>query len=205
MSKSKKIINKKSLSFLKEYLNNPSPTGFEIEGQKLWLKYLSPYIDEHIVDNYGTFVGVINPGQDFKVVIEAHSDEISWFVNYITDDGLIYVIRNGGSDHQIAPSKRVNIHTEKGIVRGHFGWPAIHTRRSGEKENVPVLKNIFIDCGCVSKEEVLEKGIHVGCVITFDDEFEQLNDRYYLGSALDNRKGGFVIAEVARMLKEIKK
>jgi putative aminopeptidase FrvX len=51
-------------------------------------------------------------------VIEGHADEISWYVNYITDDGLIYVIRNGGSDHQIAPSKRVNIHTKAGIVKG---------------------------------------------------------------------------------------
>lgn len=206
MPKSKnKTINKNSLEFLKSYINNPSPTGFEIEGQKLWLDYIKPYIDEYIVDNYGTFVGVVNPGKEFKVVIEAHSDEISWFVNYITDEGLIYVIRNGGSDHQIAPSKRVNIHTDKGIVKGHFGWPAIHTRRGGEKENVPSLKNIFIDCGCISKEEVLAKGIHVGTVVTFDDDFELLNDRYYVGRALDNRAGGFVIAEVARLLHENKK
>ena len=32
-----------------------------------------------------------------------------------------------------------------------------------------------------------------------------LNDRYYVGRALDNRAGGFMIAEVARMLKENKK
>ena len=59
--------------------------------------------------------GVINPDAPFKVVIEGHADEISWYVNYISDDGLIYVIRNGGSDHQIAPSKIVNIHTKKGL------------------------------------------------------------------------------------------
>lgn len=84
-------------------------------------------------------MGVINPDAKYKVVIEAHADEISWFVNYITKDGLIYVIRNGGSDHQIAPSKRVNIHTDKGMVKAVFGWPAIHTR-SGEKEEAPTLK-----------------------------------------------------------------
>jgi len=63
-------------------------------------------------DTYGTVVGIINPKVKYKVAIEAHADEISWFVNYIADDGYIYVVRNGGSDHQIAPSKRVNIHTE---------------------------------------------------------------------------------------------
>jgi len=199
------VVNKKSLDFFEAYINNPSPTGFEYPGQKLWLDYLKPYIDESFIDNYGTAVGVINPKADFKVVIEAHADEISWFVNYITADGLIYVIRNGGSDHQIAPSKRVNIHTDNGLVKAVFGWPAIHTRHGGEKEEAPALKNIFLDCGCTTKEEVEKLGIHVGCVITYEDEFMVLNDRYYVGRALDNRAGGFMIAEVARLLKENKK
>jgi putative aminopeptidase FrvX len=198
------VVNKKSLQFFEKYINNPAPTGYEWEGQKLWLDYLKPYIDEHFIDNYGTAVGVINPKATYKVVIEAHADEISWYVNYITSDGLIYVIRNGGSDHQIAPSKRVNIHTEKGLVKAVFGWPAIHTRH-GEKEEAPQLKNIFLDCGCTTKEEVEALGVHVGCVITYEDEFMVLNDRYYLGRALDNRAGGFMIAEVARLLKENKK
>lgn len=195
------VVTDKSLQFLETYINNPSPTGFEWEGQRLWLDYIKPYTDSHFVDNYGTAVAVINPEAKFKVVIEAHSDEISWFVNYISKDGLIYVIRNGGSDHQIAPSKRVNIHTDKGTVKAVFGWPAIHTR-SGEKEEAPTLKNIFLDCGCTSQEEVEALGIHVGCVITYEDEFMVLNNRYYLGRALDNRVGGFMIAEVARLLKE---
>jgi putative aminopeptidase FrvX len=198
------VVNDTSLSFFEKYINNPSPTGFEWKGQELWLNYLKPYIDDHYVDNYGTAVGIINKKAEYKVVIEAHADEISWFVNYITSDGLIYVIRNGGSDHQIAPSKRVDIHTEKGVVKAVFGWPAIHTRTAGEKEEAPTLKNIFLDCGCTSKDEVEKLGIHVGCVITYEDEFMVLNNRYYVGRALDNRAGGFMIAEVARLLKENK-
>lgn len=198
------VVTPESLKFLEKYINNPSPTGFEWEGQRLWLDYLKPFVDETYIDNYGTAVGIINPSAPYKVVIEAHADEISWFVNYITKDGLIYVIRNGGSDHQIAPSKRVNIHTDEGTVKAVFGWPAIHTR-SGEKEESPSLKNIFLDCGCTSKEEVEALGIHVGSVVTYEDEFMVLNDRYYVGRALDNRAGGFMIAEVARLLKENKK
>lgn len=204
--KQKSILNKNSLAFLKTYLNNPSPTGFEKEGQKLWLEYLKPYIDETLVDPYGSAVGIINPEAAFKVVIEAHADEISWFVNYVSPEGLIYVIRNGGSDQAIAPSKRVNIHTSKGIVKAVFGWPAIHTRlRGGEgKEPQPKVDNIFLDCGARSRKEVEELGIHVGCVITFEDGFEELNYDYYISRAFDNRIGGFMIAEVARLLKENK-
>ena len=202
--KHESVVTDESVKFFENYINNPSPTGFEWAGQRLWLDYLKPYVDETYIDNYGTAVGIINPTAPYKVVIEAHADEISWFVNYISKDGLIYVIRNGGSDHQIAPSKRVNIHTDNGIVKAVFGWPAIHTR-SGEKEESPSLKNIFLDCGCTSKEEVEALGIHVGCVITYEDEFMILNNRYYVGRALDNRAGGFMIAEVARLLKENKK
>jgi len=190
------------MNFMETYLNNTSPTGFEAEGQKIWLKRVKPYIDEYFTDNYGTVVGVINPEAKYKVVIEAHADEISWFVHYITESGFIYLRRNGGSDHMIAPSKRVNIHTKKGLVKAVFGWPAIHTRR--EKDTAPSMKNITLDCGCSSKAEVEKLGVHVGCVVTFEDEFMVLNKNRFVGRALDNRMGGFMIAEVARLLKESK-
>ncbi len=197
----KSLLTKDSLAFLERYLNNPSPTGFESEGQKLWLEYIKPYVDTHLVDPYGSVVGIINPEAKWKVVIEAHADEISWFVHYITKEGFIYVKRNGGSDHMIAPSKRVNIHTDKGVVKAVFGWPAIHVR-TAKNDPVPTTENIFLDCGCDSKEEVEKLGVHVGCVVTFEDEFMVLNGRHFTGRALDNRMGGFMIAEVARLLKE---
>ncbi|MEO5789772.1 MAG: M42 family metallopeptidase [Gelidibacter sp.] len=200
----KNILNDKSLEFLENYLNNASPTGYEWTGQELWMDYLKPYVDEFITDTYGTAVGVINPDAKYKVVIEGHADEISWYVNYITDNGLIYVIRNGGSDHQIAPSKIVNIHTKNGIVKGVFGWPAIHTRDKA-KEETPKVENITIDVGAKNKEEVEKMGVHVGCVITYPDTFHILNNDKFVCRALDNRIGGFMIAQVARLLHENKK
>jgi len=198
------IINSKSEAFLEKYLNNASPTGFEWNGQRLWIDYLKPYIDEWDVDDYGTAYGIINPGKPYKVVIEGHADEISWFVHHISSDGFINVIRNGGSDHIIAPSKRVNIHTENGFVKGIFGWPAIHVRKGEDAKLAPKVENIFIDVGASNKEEVEAMGIHVGCVITYEDTYMKLNDKYYVGRALDNRMGGFCVAEVARLVHENK-
>ena len=197
-------MNAKSKKFLHAYLNNNSPVGFESPGQKIWLDYLKPYIDEYEVDVYGTAIAVINPGCDYKVVLEAHADEISWFVNYIDDKGYIYVVRNGGSDHQIAPSMRVKLHGDKGAVDGIFGWPAIHVRDRA-KEPQPSIKNLSIDVGADSKAEVEKMGIHVGTVVTFEADAMELNKKYVVGRALDNRAGGFMIAEVARLLKEKKK
>jgi putative aminopeptidase FrvX len=117
---------------------------------------------------------------------------------------LVYVVRNGGSDHQIAPSKIVNIHTKSGIVKGVFGWPAIHTRNKA-KEEAPKPDNIFIDVGAANKKEVRKMGVHVGCVITYPDTFHILNNDKFVCRAMDNRMGGFMIAEVARLLHENKK
>ena len=205
--KRKSILTHASLEFLKNYINNPSPVGFESSGQKLWLNYLKPYVDTHFSDAYGTAVGIINPGANFKVVIEAHADEISWFVNYITPEGLLYLKRNGGVDHQIAPGQRVLIHGKKKLIKGVFGWPAIHTRMANvdSKEPQPRADNLFLDCGARSKKEVEALGIHIGAVVTYQDGFEEIAYDYFVGRAFDNRIGGFMIAEVARLLKENKK
>ncbi|MCU0317903.1 MAG: M20/M25/M40 family metallo-hydrolase [Amoebophilaceae bacterium] len=197
-------MHRESKSFLFEYLNNTSPTGYETAGQKIWLNYLNPYIDDFLTDTYGTAVGIINPQATYKVVIEAHADEISWFVNYITKDGYIYVIRNGGSDYQIAPSQRAKIHTEKGTIPAVFGWPAIHVREDKDKAPKLDIEKIVLDCGCSSAEEVEALGVHVGSVVTFDADLITLNRDFLVGRGLDNRIGGFMIAEVARRLHEHK-
>jgi putative aminopeptidase FrvX len=206
-TRSKSILTDASFTFLKNYINNASPVGFETSGQKIWLEYLKPYVDTHFSDPYGTAVGVINPEAKFKVVIEAHADEISWFVNYVSPEGLLYLKKNGGVDQQIAPAQRVIIHGKKGPVKAVFGWPAIHTRQSNpdQKEPQPRVDNLFLDCGAKNKKEVEQLGVHIGAVVTYQDGFDELANDHYIGRAFDNRIGGFMIAEVARLLKQANK
>jgi putative aminopeptidase FrvX len=202
----KSILPSNSLTFLKKYLNTPSPVGFESEGQKIWINYLKPYIDTYFTDAYGTGVGVINPEAKFRVVIEAHADEISWFVNYINPEGLMYLKRNGGVDHQVAPGQRVIIHGTKGQVKAVFGWPAIHTRLGTDAKEVhPKVENLFLDCGARNRKDIETLGIHPGSVVTYRDGFDELSYDTLIARAFDNRIGGFMIAEVARLLKENKK
>jgi tetrahedral aminopeptidase len=192
-------INEK---FLEEYLNSNGPVGFEYElgTQKIWMEHISQYVDEVEIDNYGTAYGVMgNMDSNYKVILEAHCDEISWFVNYIDSKGYIKVIKNGGSDATIAPSMRVTLWGENGPVDGIFGHPAIHIHYRKKESD---LDSIFIDVGASSKEDVENMGIKVGTVVTFKDQFMRLGKDYYTGRALDNRIGGFMIAEVARRLKE---
>ena len=207
MARKKEKMVDRSNEFLHEYINAYSPVAQEWEGQKIWAEYLRPFVDSINSDAYGTVYGIINAcgkgiskTKQHRVVIEAHCDEISWMISYIDADGLIYVARNGGSDPQIAPSKKVLIHTRRhGKIPAVFGFPAIHTRDTSADKGIKT-ENLFVDCGTDSKEETIKLGIEVGNIITFEETFHEMGD-YYVGKSLDNKIGGYIIAETARRLK----
>jgi putative aminopeptidase FrvX len=193
-------IATEEIEWIKSYIRNASPSGNEIHGQKMWLEYIRPYVDEHHVDNFGNVVTIINPEARFKVLVEAHADEIAWYIHRITKDGFLHVEKNGGSDPGIAPSQRVRIHTSTGVVKGIFGWPAIHTRIASPKQPKP--DTIFIDCGCKNSKEVAELGIQVGDCVTYESGFTVMNHNYFVGRGQDNKMGGFMLATIARLMSE---
>ncbi len=195
-------MKENSKNFLQKYLNNPAPTGFEaaLGGQQIWLDYITPYANHTYLDIYGTAVAVLgNMDSKYKVVIEAHADEIGWYVSYIDDDGYIRVVNNGGSDNLITPSMRVNLWTKNGPITGIFGHPAVHIQDKDLKIN---LESMFIDVGSSSKKKTLALGIEVGTPITFQDSYLELGEDWITSRALDNKIGGFMIAEVARKIFE---
>ena len=188
--------------FLKNYLNTCSPSGFEVQlgGQKVWAKRIQQYSDNVYTDNYGNVIAEIgNLDSDYTVMIEAHADEIAWYVHSIDSRGYLKVIRNGGSDTQIAPSMRVDVWGKKGPIQGIFGHPAIHVKGRAKEST---LETLFVDVGARNKKAAEKMGIEVGTVITFQAEFMTLGKDYFTAKALDNKIGGFAIAEVARLIKE---
>jgi putative aminopeptidase FrvX len=195
----------KNIKFLYEYLNAFAPVAQENEGQKIWKDYVTPLVDEMYTDPYGTAYGIVyksdgrvNPR---KVVIEAHCDEIAWIITHIEKEGFVRVKRHGGSDNMIAPSMTVMVHTDSGKkIPGVFGWPAIHTRKEYVSKGYE-QEELWVDLGVSSDEAVKELGIEVGNLITFDQELHELGD-YYVGRSLDNKIGGYIIAEALRRIKE---
>ena len=191
----------KSHKFLEAYLNAYSPVAQETEGQEIWLRYISDFVHSLHMDAYGTAYGIYRSGKKDakKVVIEAHCDEISWIITHIEKDGFIRVRHHGGSDNMIAPSKTVLIHTHDGQkVKGVFGWPAIHTRAERTSKGYEPHE-LWVDIGLSSDEEVQKAGVEVGCLATFDTQFDEIGS-YYVGRSLDNKIGGYIIAEVIKRM-----
>ena len=192
----------KDLTFLTEFINSYSPSGFENDSQQRWIDYISPFVDELNIDKYGNAVAILKSDKKFNVAFSAHVDEVSFRISYIGENGLLSVIKNGGADHLLAPGSRVKIHSSLGtLIDGIFGWPSVNTRLSNEgEETQPSIESIFIDCG-LSKKELIKLGVEVGCPITYPPNF-QIVGKYYTGKGLDNKIGGYVLSQVLKNIRE---
>ncbi|MCB1276890.1 M42 family metallopeptidase [Prosthecobacter sp.] len=193
-----------SRTFLLDLLSTPSPTGFESRGQRKWAAYTRQFADRVESDAYGSAWATLDGRSDGRrLMLEAHADEIGYMVKYISKDGFLFVDRVGGSDVATARGRRVDIFGDKGTVRGVIGNIAIHIR-DREDEKVPKVHELAIDIGASSDREVAKAGIRVGHPAVYADGVEEIGIDKLCGRALDNRIGGFIIAEVMARLSKRK-
>jgi len=196
-------MQKSSLEFLRTLVNTPSPVGHETRGQRVWLDYVKQYADETFSDAYGNCVAVLNKGGGPRVMLAGHADEIAMVVNYINDNGYIYVRRQGGVDAAITKAQRVVIHTRNGAVKGVVGNVAPHLTKHEGEHKVPKIHEIFIDIGVGSRKEA-EQIVRIGDPITLAGEFDVLRGDLVVARAFDNRIGTFAVAEALRLVAESK-
>ena len=196
-------MREQSLTFLKTLVNTPSPVGYEARGQRAWLDYAAPFADETFSDAYGNCVAVLNKGGSPRLMLAAHADEIAMAVNYINDEGFIYVRKMGGVDAAITKAQRVVIHTRSGPVKGVVGNVAPHLMKEEKDPKPPKIHDLFIDIGVANRKEA-EKLVRIGDPITLSDEFDLLRNGLAVARAFDNRIGTFAVAETLRLLKESK-
>ncbi len=190
-----------SKTFLLHLLSTPSPTGFEVRGQRRWAAYTRQFADTLESDAYGNAWATLQGAspQPKRIMFEAHADEIGYMVKYISKDGFIHVDRVGGSDVATARGRRVDILGDHGTVRGVIGNVAIHIR-DREDEKVPKVHELSIDIGVSNADAVAKAGIRVGHPVVYTDTVEEIGDHRLVGRALDNRIGGYIIAEVIARL-----
>jgi len=192
-----------SLEFLKKLVNTPSPVGHETRGQRVWLDYVAQFADETFSDAYGNCVAVLNKGGGPRIMLAGHADEIAMGVNYIDENGYIYVKRMGGVDAAIMKAQRLIIHTRSGPVKGVVGNVAPHLTKQEGDPKPPKIHDIFLDIGASNREEA-QQLVRVGDPITLVDEFDLLRNDLAVARAFDNRIGTFAVAEALRLLKESK-
>jgi putative aminopeptidase FrvX len=192
-----------SLEFLKTLVNTPSPVGHETRGQRVWLDYAKQFAEETFSDAYGNCVAVLNKGGGPRIMLAGHADEIAMAVNYIDDNGYLYVKRVGGIDAAIMKAQRVVIHSRTGPVKAVVGNVAPHLMKLEGDPKPPKIHEIFLDLGAANRKEA-EKLVRIGDPITLVDEFDVLRGDLAVARAFDNRIGTFAVAEALRLLQESK-
>lgn len=191
-----------SRSFLFDLLNTPSPTGFEMPGQRKWAAYARQHADQVECDAYGNTWATLSSATSGarKVMLEAHADEIGYIVKHITKEGFLRIDRIGGSDTANARGRRLQILGDRGPVRGLIGNTAIHLRKDAQDEKAPKVHELYVDIGASSETEVQEAGIRVGHPAVYIDQAELFGQSRIVGRAIDNRIGGFILTQVLARL-----
>jgi endoglucanase len=193
-------VRPESLTFLKNLVDAPSPSGYEAPAAKVYVDYVSPSADEVSTDVNGNVFAVLNPAAKMKIMLAGHMDEIGFIIHYIDDNGLLFFGTIGGHDSVIPIGQRVWVHGRERRP-GVIGRKAIHLLDPAELQNKPDFSDLWIDIGATCRAET-EAAVQLGDVVTFQYGFQQLMGDLATARAFDNKAGVFIVAEAMRLLKQ---
>ena len=189
-------------SFLHDLLDAPGPSGFETRPARVWREEAETFAERVWVDVSGNSVAAVNVKGQPRVMLAGHIDEIGLQVTHVDDEGFLYVDEIGGWDAQVLVGQRVRILGKDGDVTGVIGKKAIHLIQRDERSKASKTKDLWVDVGATSKEEVLELGLRVGDPMVLAVDVVELAGDRLASRAIDNRIGAFVVLEVLRSLSE---
>ena len=193
-------MRSQSLDFLKSLIDTPSPSGREMELAQLYCQYLTPLADRITHDVIGNVTAVLNPDAPMKIMLAGHMDEIGFMVHHISSDGFLHISSIGGNDSVIADGQRVWVNGRERIA-GVVGGKAMHLQTPEEQKQRPLLKDLWVDVGASSKDD-LAHIILLGDTVTIQTDFQPLRENRATARAFDNKAGVFVVAEALRLVKE---
>jgi len=196
-------MNTEAKQFLFDLLATPSPTGFEMAGQRKWAQYIRPFVDSIDNDAYGDTWATVQGTSDKSIMLEVHADEIGYIVKYISPEGFLAIDRIGGSDVVTSRGRWITLFGDKGEVKGIIGNTAIHIRdRKNGEEKAPEVHELYVDVGATTAKEVEDMGLRVGHPAVYTDTVQDIGKDCIAGRALDNRLGGYIVAQVLKNLSE---
>lgn len=193
-----------SLSFLKEIVNTPSPSGYEEYAAEVYRTYTGAFADKIVTDVHGNVAAILNPEAPVKIMLAGHMDEIGFTIHHVSEEGLIYFTGIGGHDSVIPMGQRVWIHgtgPTSGRIAGVIGRKAIHLLDEEERKKKPEIRDMWIDIGATNRAEA-EQYVSLGDCVTYQYEFDHLLGDRATARGFDNKMGVFVVAEALRLLKE---
>src|SRR5262249_15359196 len=151
-----------SHAFLKSLLETPSASGYEQAIQEVVRSWARHYADEVRTDQHGNVIAVRHAdpsrsplpsvgegqgvrGQQQRVMLAGHCDQIALMVEYVDDNGYLYVQPIGGWDMQVLLGQNLTVWTASGPLNGVVARRAIHLLTNEERSKVPQFTDVWID------------------------------------------------------------
>ena len=186
---------------LRRLIETPGVPGREEQQRKIAREELGGLTDEVRTDALGSVIGTKKGWDDVRVMVAAHTDEIGFLVKYIDDKGFLRLQTLGGHDPANMVSQRVVVTTVgdealRGVLQPQRKPPHLATE---EDKKPPKAEEFFVDLG-MPAEEVKEK-VRVGDYAVMDRSLEKVGANY-VGKAMDDRIGVFVMYEALRAMGE---
>ena len=192
---------------LKNLCELVGPSGFEQDVQRYIKSEIQDKVDKLEVDALGNLIATVNATDPEmpSVLLAAHADEIGFIVKKIEPNGTLRFELLGGFDNRILPAQPVTIKGAHGYVDGVIGALAVHYVKWDDPKRITSHRDLYIDIGAASAEEVLEMGIKVGQPVSYGSGLKLAGDKKrnrVVGKALDDRAGCAVLIELINRLKE---
>ncbi len=190
-------MNAEAFEFLRTLLETPSPSGFEQRIQEVVRQYVTPFADSVSTDVHGNVIVGRNPDAKLRVMLAGHCDQIGFLVQYIDEQGFLYVQPIGGWDPMVLIGQKLTVWTNDGPVFGAMARKPIHLLPDDERNKVPKLKDLWLDIGCKNKEEAAQL-VKVGDPVTLQLGFAEMRNRLASSPGMDNKTGLWVAIEALR-------
>jgi endoglucanase len=188
-----------SLTFLKNLLLTPSPSGFERPIQDVVRAWARPLADEVRTDRHGNVIAVLHPEGSLRVMLAGHCDQIALMVQHIDDNGYLYIQPIGGWDMQVLLGQNLTVWTKEGPVAGVVSRKAPHLLTGDERTKVPQFTDVWIDIGAKDRKDA-EALVTSGDPVTFDLSYRELRNRQVTSPGLDDKVGVWTVMEALRLL-----
>jgi len=186
---------------LKEITEAGGVPGYEGEVRAIMRQYVEGVADIK-QDKMGSFIGKhVGDDERPRVMLAGHMDEIGFMVTLITKEGFVKFQPLGSWWDQVLLGHRVLIKAAQGDVLGILGAKPPHLLDAEERKKIMEKKDMYIDVGACSEDEVQEMGIRPGDPIIPVFPFTVSGTgKTYLGKGFDDRVGCALVIDVIKNL-----
>jgi endoglucanase len=195
------MLSPSSIAFLKRLLDAPAPSGFETAAARTWRGEAESFADKVSVDVAGNSMAEVNPGGSPTIMLDGHIDEIGVIVQYIDDDGYVYIAPIGGWDPQVLVGQRIRFLGNDGDVLGVVGKKPIHLMKTEDREHASKFSDLWVDVGS-SKRAETEARLSVGDPGVLDSRTLDFPNGRIVSRSIDDRIGAFIVLEALRRYAE---